>query len=359
MQENNTQEPEEMFEINLTDILKFIKDGLKTITIAAFSFAILGVIVALSTPNEFTSNGKLLPELQSKGIGGSLGGLKSLAGLAGIDLGSMNSSEAIRPDLYPNIIQSLPFKMYILNQPFLDTESGKNVVLKEYLKQKSESGWSISKLFAKKEEVATPTNLPNLPKEVVSLTLAQEAQIKDIGERISVNMDKKSGVIAVDVKMPEAILAAAVTAKTIDYLTNYVTAYRTGKAKADLAFYENRVVEMRKRKDNLEYAYFHFSDANRNPFFKTVEIPQKKLQSEYELVKNLYDELNKQMEQAKIKLREETPVFQVLEPPVVPLKKSEPKRSLMVIAYAFFGIIVGLLILLWRKFEPLKYLKEI
>ncbi len=59
-----------------------------------------------------------MPEIQSKGAG--LGGLGSLAGLAGIDIGGMAGSvDAIRPDIYPDVLQSVPFALQLLASLFI------------------------------------------------------------------------------------------------------------------------------------------------------------------------------------------------------------------------------------------------
>jgi uncharacterized protein involved in exopolysaccharide biosynthesis len=82
--------------------------GKRFILLMSLSFGILGALYAISLPNLYTSEVKILPEIDTKNIE-SLDKFKSLAGLAGIDLDNLNSTEAIRPDLYPPILQSTPF----------------------------------------------------------------------------------------------------------------------------------------------------------------------------------------------------------------------------------------------------------
>ena len=45
---------------------------------------------------------------------------------------------------------------------------------------------------------------------------------------------------------------------------------------------------------------------------------------------------------AKIKVQEETPVFKTLEPAQVPLKKSGPKRTMIMAGFAIVGILLTL-----------------
>ncbi len=66
----------------------------------------------MTAPKEFESKTPAYVELQSSSSLGKMGGLSALADLAGIDLAQMSGTDAVRPDLYPNIIQSLPFLLF-------------------------------------------------------------------------------------------------------------------------------------------------------------------------------------------------------------------------------------------------------
>lgn len=68
---------------------------------------------------------------------------------------------------------------------------------------------------------------------------------------------------------------------------------------------------------------------------------EERLQSEYQIAFSVYNELAKQLETAKIQVKEETPVLTVIEPITIPNEKSEPKRSMIVFIWTFLGGIVG------------------
>ena len=71
-------------------------------------FTIVGIIYAYSLKEEFVSEGKILPEVQSKAGGASQ--FAGLAALAGVDLGGASGgSDAVRPDLYPDVLKSTPY----------------------------------------------------------------------------------------------------------------------------------------------------------------------------------------------------------------------------------------------------------
>jgi uncharacterized protein involved in exopolysaccharide biosynthesis len=76
----------------------------------------------------------------------------------------------------------------------------------------------------------------------------------------------------------------------------------------------------------------------------TAKVTEQRLQSEFMLAQNVYNGLVQQYEQAKIRVEEETPVFKLLEPAKIPLKKSAPKRLMLIFAMTVTG--VGLSIIL-------------
>ncbi len=325
--------------LNISDIIQQIAKGKWIILICSLVFTALGALYAISIPNEYNADVKLLPELESKDAGG-LSKFKSLAGLAGVDLGSLSSSEAIRPDLYPNIIQSTPFILEVMKLPVYVSKTKKTMVLAQYLNQVSKSGW-VARTFGSSEEKEEKSELQlkasDIPSNTLLLSKKQELIVKDIQKRVAASLDKKTGVITMSAKMPDPVVAAVVARFTQDYLTKYVVTYRTEKTKKDITFLESRVSEVKHRYDAALYNYSSYQDRNRNLFLNVARDEGKKLQYEVDLSYNLYSELTKQLEEAKIKIRRDTPIFKVLEPAQIPLKKSEPKRSIMVVGFLLLG----------------------
>ena len=79
--------------IDLIALLKQIYQGRKLIILSAFVAAILGVVVALTTPNTYTSVVTFIP--QSGGDSKPSSSLSGLASLAGISLGGMGGGSDI------------------------------------------------------------------------------------------------------------------------------------------------------------------------------------------------------------------------------------------------------------------------
>jgi uncharacterized protein involved in exopolysaccharide biosynthesis len=341
--------------IDFSKIFKVISKHKWLILIVTILFSGVGVFIAINTPNEYVSQVQILPELESKDAAGGLSKFKSLAGLAGVDLSSLNSSEAVRPDLYPNILQSTPFLMDVMAMKIYAAKYKQNLVMSRFLTENNKRELA-TKIFGESDDddkdplVINPKTIPT---ETIRLDKKQDKLIKDLQKRIGATLDKKSGVISISVKMQDPVVAATIVKYAQDYLTQYVVKYRTEKTEKDISFLNDRLTEAKRRYDNALYSYSSYQDRNKSLFLNIAKDEGKKLQYEVDLSYNLYAELAKQLEEAKIKVHRETPIFKVLEPAQIPVKKSEPKRSVMVIGFAFLGLILSMVYVLARNYKHL------
>lgn len=341
---------EDEVEIRLSEIIRFLRGSRRLIGLSALVGGMIGAIYAFSQPNEYTSAVEVMPELKSPAGAGGLGDLKSLAGLAGVNFDNLGStSEAIRPDLYPDIVQSMPFVLHLLNQPVQPKDEKKPLTLQQYLTDQAKNTLlGRMGVGSDDEDEARPT-VPD--KQPLRLTKKQEELSRMVEQRVGAAIDKKSGIITITAQMPDPVVAATIARQTLDYLTNYVTNYRTGKSRKQVQFLSQQVAQNRRRYQAAEYTLSSYRDRNRSLFRETAKIEEQRLQADYLLAQSVYTDLSKQLEQAKIKVQEEAPVFQLLEPAAVPLRKSGPSRTLIVGGCVILGLFVGLLLSFLRGFS--------
>jgi len=334
---------DDAIEIRLSDIIAFLKRSRRAMLLGAAIGGILGGLYAFSLPNEYTSQLTVLPELSSKG-GTNLGNLGSLAGLAGIDVSSMGGgTDAIKPDLYPNILNSAPFALSLFQQRVYTQSGNQALSFESYLQQQQGGGlfsWLPSGKSAEKAPVTDTLNSGG----ALQLTKTQETMQKALREKVTASLDKKSGVLTIVSTMPDPVIAARVAVLSLNYLNNYVTTYRTEKARREVNFLNKQVASAKQRYQTAEYALSAYRDQNRSVFLNTAKIEEQRIQAEFLLSQELYNSLSKQAEMAKIKIQEETPVFKLLEPAQIPLRKSGPKRTIIAGVSAFLGIIVVLIV---------------
>jgi uncharacterized protein involved in exopolysaccharide biosynthesis len=353
--ENKQIEDNGEISINFGEIFRTLKSYRILIASCAVLFAALGAIYSLTQPNEYSSNAKLLPELDSKSAAaGGLGGLKSLAGLAGVDLGgSSSSSEAIRPDLYPNIVQSAPLLQEVLKAKIYSTKHKKWQTVLDFLSEKQDTAPLDLGGDPSDDDDVSDVKLDKIPStalssDLIKLNQKERLAIKKLRTSVVLEIDKKSGVISLTTKLTNAVAAANITSLIQHYLTKYVTDYRTQKARQELSFLEKRLTESRSRYDQALFTLSAYRDQNMNLFMNVAKDREKKLQYEVDMAYNLYTMISGQYEESKVKLHRETPVFKVLEPAQVAVKKDGPKRSLITIGFMFVGVFAALMYVFFK-----------
>ena len=321
-----------------------------------FLFAGLGIVGVFLIPAEFRSEARIMPEMNN-GSGDILKRLASVAGFAGVDFSEAEGMEAVRPDLYPNVLQSTPFILHLIDQPIV-TANGSSQTVGQFLLPPKPS-WSLSWLLSvDKQDGAAPVPT-NKAGGVVRLSAHQQELAEDISERINAKFDTRSGIITIAAKMPDASVAAAVAQIAMTYLTQYVTNYRTGKARQDLHFYSQQLAEARQRYHTAQFKVFRYNDSHQHVVMLATTMDRQRMEAELTIAQTVYTELSRQYEQSKLKVQARTPVFKVLEPPNVPLKRVSPKRTVFVLLFALLGLVSGSLYVLIRAVNLTGYLRGI
>ncbi len=307
----------------------------------ALLFVLAGGYYAFTAREEFISDGRILPEVQSKG--GGLSQFAGLASLAGVDLGSVsNSADAIRPDLYPDVINSTPFYIELLKTK-VRTRDNKEILFEEFYHKTVEKNKKMTDKMLNK--------FPVKENGVLVLNLLNQKRIKDLRIRVNASVDKKSGMILVSSKMPDPVVAADVAKFAIEYLTNYITTYRTEKLRKEVDFLAERVAVSRGKFYSNQEKKAQYSDQFQAPTIRiqAADVQRERIESEYKISSSFYNELLKKYEEAKIRLNQETPVFKTLDPPVVPTLKSEPKKAVIIAGSLLFGFAAGGVVALLKR----------
>jgi uncharacterized protein involved in exopolysaccharide biosynthesis len=341
----NIEESSDELEINVADIIAFVKNNIRKILLAGVIGAILAALYSYTLPKEYKAQSQLLPEIQ--GGGGAAGGLSALAGLAGISMGS-TTTEAVRPDLYPNIMQTIPFALDLMKDKVYIAELRKEMTIEDFLIQSNKS-WFAS-VFDNNNKTEELKLDPKNTSKALQITKQQESLAKTLLARITTVFDRKSGVVTVSTEMPDPVVAAATANLSIDYLKKYVVDYRTGKARKQFEFLKDRVTESKQRLQSAEYTLAGFKDRNRYIEAKTAIVSEQRLTAEYMLAEGVYKGLVQQYEQAKVKIQEETPVFKVLQPAQIPLARSSPNRKIITLVGAVLGMVLCLGVVLGKQF---------
>lgn len=339
-------------EWNIVEVIQKLWNKRKFIIKVTLVGLLFGMLIALWSKKEYTAHCIIVPQLGEKGNTGNLG---SLAVVAGIHLGGMGSTELLSPKIYPKILFSVPFQKELMydSLSFDDYEHPVSIIdfyTHEDYQTSSfvETLWNYTlgvpamliKAIRKEESESVSKN--SVDTLIHTLSEKEYRCMRVLQNTINLNVNEKEGILTLSAKMPEAIAAAQLVAVIQQMLQRYVTEFKIEKAQVKLQFIEERYEDAKKSFENKQKELAAFRDANRNVASAIAKTVEERLSNEYAVALSVYSELAKQREQAGIQVKEDTPIFTIVEPVTVPLERSKPKRTFILLAFTCLGGLVGI-----------------
>lgn len=320
----------------------------------AGAFVVLGLLVALFSPKEYTSACDVVPQASDSS---ALSRMGSLAALAGINLDQMQNVKTLSPLVYKNIMESTTFRKELMQTPLNFKEIDHPISFYEYCTNEEYNKPSIGEYIIKytvglpfvilkaiRGEQPSPDYgaLNNSEKPSIETVTKEEYEcLEALDDCITLRLDDKKGYVTISANMPEAVAAAQMAQATLELLQRYITEFKIEKVQSNLDFVQERYNEAKSNFEDIQSRRAKFRDANMNTTRYSAHAELEKLNAEYSLAMNLYSELASQLERAKISVKETMPVLTVITPVTVPFKKSKPKRVVILFAYTFFGVLAG------------------
>ena len=352
MKEESINIPEGMKEQASIDYGKLYKDITKHkklyYKILPITF-IVSAIIMLSYPNYYSCTVMLAPELSGSNNSNSL---LSLASSFGLKIGTnlKGASEALFPTLYPDLMNSVDFKTSLFPVPVTiegdedEGEPDRTMSYYDYLKDEQKKPWWksakenttkwIASLFEDEEPEDSVVNPFRLTKE-------QDKIAKLIDKRIICTVDQKTMVITIYVVDQNPLICATMADSVKERLQNFITDYRTSKARVDLEYNKALYQETKARYDKARRLYAEFVDANNDIILQTVRQKQVELENEMQLQYNAFTTVAAQLQAAEAKVQEDTPAFTTLQSATVPVKKTGPYRAKWCLFFLFLAFLAS------------------
>ena len=351
-QKRNNHTNEEI-EIDLMDILRKIIGIRKTIYKAAGIGFVIGVIIAISIPKQYTVEVTLSPEMGSV-KGGGLSGLA--ASFLGSEVSMGDGTDALNTSLSPDIISSTPFLLELstMNIPVSKDE---NMTLNTYLDEESSPWWNyvigfpgmviggVKSLFAEEENESRALN--RISQGTIELSKKESKKIEILKEMIVAAVDKKTSITSIAVTMQNPRAAAVVADSVVKKLQEYIIDYRITKSKEDCIYLEKLFKERQQEYYSAQQKYADYLDSHDNIILQSVRAEQERLQNDMSLAYQVYSQVASQLQVARAKVQEEKPVFAIVEPAVVPLEPSGTSRKIYVLVFVFLSVCV---VISWNLF---------
>ena len=305
---------------------------------------IISCIYIFSIPRYYNSETKLVPEIGNSMGGGALG---DLASSFGIDLGQMETSDAISPLLYPDLLEDNGFATSMFNIKVESQDGEIKTNYHDYLKSYQKNAWWeypvswIKNLFKSKEDGNRKGEF-----DPYYLSKKEDKVAEKVRKNIQISIDKKSGIITINAKAQDPLICKTLADSIKDRLQEFITEYRTNKARIDFEYYQQLAKDAKQEYEKARQIYGSLSDANSKIALRSVELKMQDMENDMQLKFNAYTTINTHLQAAKAKVQEKTPAFTVLKGAAVPVKPAGPKRMLFVAAMLFLAFTCTVLYLL-------------
>lgn len=302
-------------------------------------FGLLGVVVALNRPRSYTTTVLLAPETSDVS---SLGNLSSVGSMLGLNLGGNFTSDAIYPEIYPEVIISTDFIIGLLDVPVRMLDSAQSKPYYKHLVYDAEIPfwrYPMKWITGLVESFKDGKEVKPLGEKIdpFHLTKKEMTIVEAIQGSIIADVDKKTGIVSISVTDFDPQVSALLADTVMNRLQNYITAYRTKKARNDLKYFEKLYRQLYVEYIDAQQKYTQAEDSYRDVILNSVRAKVEDLGKEMELKYAVLSETAKQLQVAKGRVQEQTPAFTVIQNATVPLKASSTPRILVVFAFAFLG----------------------
>ena len=344
---------DEEIEIDLMDLLRKVIGIRKKIYKAAGIGLIIGVIVAISIPKQYTVEVTLSPEMGNN-KGGGLSGLAASFLGSGVSMG--DGTDALNASLSADIVSSTPFLLELSNMK-VPVSGSEEISLSSYLDEESSPWWSyvigfpgmviggVKSLFIEDEDESIFSDKAS--QGTIELSKKEFQKIESLKKKIVASVDKKTSMTSVTATFQDSKVAAVVADSVVKKLQEYIIDYRTSKSKEDCLYLEKLFKERQQEYYEAQRKYADYMDSHDNIILQSVRTEQERLQNDMSLAYQVYSQVAGQLQVARAKVQEEKPVFAIVEPAVVPLEPSGTSRKVYVLAFIFLSVCI---VISWNLF---------
>lgn len=353
---NNSDQQYNHFNEGEVDIIAIVKRlwEKKSFLVKVISvFAVMGVIVAIASPEEYTARCVVVPETKSGAFSSSsLGGL---AAMAGINLGGASAGEMLSPLMYDKLIKNIDLRKELMQTPIKLEEYEHPITILDYYTDPEYAKTSFVGVVLKytlglpgvimkaiKGENENEDGASSESGVTLSAYTKEEFKcIKLFASHFSLIADKKNGDVTIFASMPEPLAAAQVAEAVKNLLQKYVIELKLQKAEINYNYIKQRYDEAKVVFEQKQEAYAKFQDANKVLSTALSKAKEEQIRSEFNVARELFNQLTTQLVQAEMKVKEDIPILTVVEPVQIPREKSKPKRVRILLIWCFLGGLFG------------------
>ena len=323
-------------------------------------FTIIGLFIAIFTPKQYSVTSIMVPQVSSGQ--NKLGGFSSLAAMAGLSM-DMSTGSELSPMIYPQIVQSIPFQKELIYTKLNFEGYEEKISFYDYYTNPQYSKFNLLSFVKKftiglpgtimgaiRGKAIIPQNSVETYNNIIQLSSKEKGVIQSLSSSVSLDVDQREGYISLISILHEPLACAQLAEKAQHLLQEYITRFKIEKAKAQLDFVQERYNEKEKEFKHIQEKLARYRDKNKNILTAADRTKMERLESEYQITFAVFIELAKQLENSRIQVKEETPVFSIIEPISVPIERFKPKRKQILFIWVFIGIIIGVALVFGKEY---------
>ena len=351
-------------ELDLLELVVDVWKERRIIRTSVLIFFIWGVFHLSFGPKNYESQSVLIQEARTQGSQAQ----QLLQRLGGINFGSTGVEQgSLPPTLYPRIVESTDFQYALLYEDIEFARFNEPINLFQFFSEYYTPSfrertysflidytvklpitlYRIGSNLLQNSSSETDTVQVEADNRIRILSSKERQALRQLKGRIIVTVD--GNLITVVTRLPDSKATAEINVTVVEKIQEYVTKYRIEKARQNLEFTESQLVEARERYEDAQQTLAQFLDQNISLATATARTEQEHLQNQRDLTYNIYNSISQEVEQARLTLQEETPVFSTLERSNLPTSTMGGSFFLILI-FLTLGVVVGVISVFVRKF---------
>lgn len=309
--------------------------------------AVLSAMVIVDVPRTYTTSTTMAPEVENPVASG--GALSSIAASFGFDMSSVQSTDAISPTLYPDLMEDNGFVANLFDIRVATADKQVDTTYYAYMRYHQKQSWlaqqgdTIAKKFKKlfpKQDTDFKGNTSKTEFNPYFLSKKDDGIVNKMRDNIAISVDKKTGVISISATAQDPLVCQTLADSVRERLQDFIIQYRTSKARRDVEYYEKLTDDARAEYEKTRRLYAKTADENLDVVLESEKSKIEDLENTMQMQYNTYTAMCTQLEAARAKLRQYTPVFTVVKGADVPIKATGPKRMIFVAFWVFFTFFV-------------------
>jgi hypothetical protein len=330
-------------EVSVKELVSKLKSSVRYIKskwIISLVFTIAGALIGIFYPLVIKPTYKAVSTfvLEESGHGGALGSLSQfsgLASLAGLDIGGGSDKGLFQGDNILELYKSRLMLTKTLLTP-VEINGKKQLLIERYIEFNN-----LREKWKNKDNIQS-INFNGDPKK---FDRKQDSIIRDFTKYFNKRIlsitkpDKKLSIISVEVDSKDEIFAQIFDQTLVQTVNDFYIQTQTKKTTQSVRVLQHQADSVRSMLNSSIGKVAASTDANPNPnpTIISLKVPSQKRQIDVQANSAIYSEIVKNLELSKISLRQETPLIQLIDEPILPLDSNEVGK----IIGALIGIVSG------------------